>query len=214
MPEPALPSPTLLPAMLIAAIERAVNAALRSDPASAARLSGHAGRRLAVRLTLPPATAQVLIAGHGVDIQLHSEATADVTVTGNPVDLAALLFNWQRQPSAIGGSLRIEGDRELLQALREIAGGLNIDRGALLEPSLGGELAQQIDFGGRRLFGWAQQALSRLGEQVSDYLAGESGLMALRRDVYAFCQDVDELRGDVDRLEARIQHLQNRKESL
>ncbi len=206
--------PRLLSATLIAAVERAVNAALRSDPASAARLAGYAGRRLAIRLTLPPAAAQVLIAEHGVDIQLHSEATADVTVTGNPLDLAALLFDWRRQPSAIGGTLRIAGDREFLQALREIAGGLNIDWGALLEPRLGGELAQQIDFSSRRLFGWAQQALSRLGEQVSDYLAGESGLMALRRDVHAFCQDVDELRGDVDRLDARIQHLQNRKPSL
>ena len=42
---------------------------------------------------------------------------------------------------------------------------------------------------------------------MGDYIGGESGLLALRRDVYEFYQDVDELRGDVDRLEARVQRL-------
>ena len=46
----------------------------------------------------------------------------------------------------------------------------------------------------------AQQVARRVG-------GGESGLLALRRDVYEFYQDVDELRGDVDRLDARIQRL-------
>ncbi|HAM77364.1 MAG TPA: hypothetical protein DCQ09_17495, partial [Alcanivorax sp.] len=79
--------------------------------------------------------------------------------------------------------------------------------GALLEPVIGGEMAQQLDQGARRLFGWARQAFDRLGHQMGDYIGGESGLLALRRDVYEFYQDVDELRGDVDRLDARIQRL-------
>lgn len=202
--------PGLISTTAVAGAERAVNAALRADPASAARLGRHAGRLLAMHLSLPRTALYVLIVEDGVEFYLRSEAEPDVSVTGNPVDLAALLLNWRRQPGAIGGAVRIEGNRELLQELREIAAGLSLDWGALLEPLIGGELAQQLDLGARRLFGWARQAMSRLGDQVGDYLGGEAGLLALRRDVYEFYQDVDELRGDTDRLEARVRHLRHR----
>lgn len=204
--------PGLLSTTAVAGAERAINAALRADPASAARLGQHAGRLLAIHLTLPRTALYALVVEDGVELYLRSDAEPDVSVTGNPVDLAALLLNWRRQPGAIGGALRIEGNRELLQALREIAADLDLDWGALLEPLIGGELAQQLDLGARRLFGWAHQALSRLTDQMGDYLGSESGLLALRREVYEFYQDVDELRGDVDRLEARIQHLKNRSQ--
>jgi len=202
--------PGLLSTTATATAERAINAALRGDPASAARLNRHAGRLLAVRLTLPATAFYALIVEDGVELYLRSEAQPDVTVTGNPVDLAALVMDWRRQPGVIGGAVRVEGNRELLQDLRELAANLRLDWGALLEPLIGGELAQQVDLGARRLFGWARATLDRLGEQVGDYLGSEAGLLALRRDLYEFYQDVDELRGDVDRLEARVQHLTQR----
>ncbi|ASK32977.1 hypothetical protein CEK62_20755 (plasmid) [Alcanivorax sp. N3-2A] len=205
--------PGLISTTTVAAAERAINAALRADPASAARLAQHAGRLLAVHLTLPALSLYLLIVDDGVELYLRSDADADVTVHGNPVDLAAFLLNWRRQPNPIGGPVRIEGNRELLQELRTLAADLDLDWGALLEPFTGGELAQQIDLGARRLFGWAHQAFGRLNEQLGDYLGNEAGLLALRRDVYEFYQDVDELRGDVDRLDARIQRLKARSEN-
>ena len=198
--------PGLISTTAIASVERAINAALRSDPATAARLSRHAGRLLAVHLTLPPVRLYALIVEEGVELYLRSDAEPDVSVTGNP-DLAALLLDWRRQPHVIGGALRVEGNRELLQDVRDLAADLDLDWGALLEPVIGGEMAQQLDQGARRLFGWARQAFDRLGHQMGDYIGGESGLLALRRDVYEFYQDVDELRGDVDRLDARVQRL-------
>lgn len=205
-----MPKPGLLSTTAVAAIERAVNRALRADPASAARLAEYAGDLVAIHLTLPPTALYMLVVEDGVELYLYSDAPPDVTLTGNPADLAALLFDWRRQPGAIGGALRIEGDRQRLQDLRDIATGLDVDWGALLEPLFGGELAQQVSVGARRLFGWARDTASRLGEQAGDYMAGESGLLALRREVHEFYRDVDDLRDDVDRLEVRIRHLQTR----
>jgi ubiquinone biosynthesis protein UbiJ len=206
--------PGLISTTAVAAAERAINAALRADPASAARLRQHAGRLLALHLTLPALSLYALIVEDGVELYLRSDAQADVSVRGNPVDLAALLLDWRHQPNPIAGSVRIEGNRELLQALRDLAADLELDWGALLEPLIGGELAQQIDLGARRLVGWARQALERLSDQAGDYLGSEAGLLALRRDVYEFYQDVDELRGDVDRLDARVQRLNARSAPL
>ncbi|MCE7523229.1 ubiquinone biosynthesis accessory factor UbiJ [Alloalcanivorax xenomutans] len=202
--------PGLLSTTAVAALERTINTALRGDPVTAAALSQHAGRLLAVHSTLPRTSVFLLIVDDGVELYLRSEAAADVSVTGNPVDLAALLLDWKRQPSAIGGPVRIEGNRELLQSLRELARDLQLDWGAMLEPALGGELAQTLHQGAMRLGGWAREAFRRIGDQVGDYLGNESGLLALRREVYEFYQDVDELRGDVDRLEARVQRLKAR----
>ena len=58
--------PGLISTTAIASVERAINAALRSDPATAARRSRHAGRLLAVHLTLPPLRLYALIVEEGV----------------------------------------------------------------------------------------------------------------------------------------------------
>ncbi|EKF76124.1 hypothetical protein A11A3_01480 [Alcanivorax hongdengensis A-11-3] len=203
-------SPGLISTTALATVERAINTALRSDPATAERLAVHAGRLVAIEVTLPPLAVFALIVEDGVELYHRSDAQADVSVSGNPVDLAAVLLDWRTRPGLIGGPVAINGNRELLQDLQELARELQIDWGALLEPITGSELAQQLDSGARRLFGWARQAASRLGEQLGDYMANESGLTPSRRDVYEFGQDVDELRMDVDRLEARIRQLRNR----
>ena len=64
--------PGLISTTAIASVERAINAALRTDPATAARLSRHAGRLLAVHLTLPPLRLYALI----VELALKNEIEA------------------------------------------------------------------------------------------------------------------------------------------
>jgi ubiquinone biosynthesis protein UbiJ len=204
--------PHLLEATFVAGVERAINAALRADPATQQRLARHSGRLIAVHLTLPPLTTFVLVVEDGLELYHASDADPDVRLTGSPLDLAAQLFDWDKAPALIGGPVRIEGDRELLQDLVAIARELDMDWGALMEPVTGSELAQQIDYGARRVFGWARETFSRLGNQLGDYLRDESRLVALRRDVYEFNQDVDELRMDLDRLGARVARLKTRLE--
>lgn len=167
----------------------------------------HSGRLVAIEVTLPPIAVFALIVEDGVELYHRSDATADVSVRGNPMDLAAQLLDWNTRPGVIGGPVQITGNSDLLQELQDLARELHIDWGALLEPVTGSELAQQIDYGARQLFGWAKQAASRLVDQLGDYVGNESGLIPSRREVYEFGQDVDDIRMDVDRLDARIQRL-------
>lgn len=203
----------LLKASLLATLEKSANRALASDPASLAALAEHSGRLLAFHISLPPTDVFLLILEDGIELYHASEAQPDVSVTASPADLAALFFNWQKQPELIGKRVLVSGDRELLQAINTILRGLDIDYGALLAPHVGDNLAQQIDFGGRRLLSWLKDTGSLLGQQFSTYLKQETGLLALRHDVYEFCQDVDELRFDVDRLDARIRRLSPKAKS-
>ena len=201
-------SPGLISTTALATVERAINTALRTDPATAAKVAVHSGRLVAIEITLPPIAVYALIVEDGVELYHRSDATADVSVKGNPMDLAAQLLDWQTRPGVIGGPVQITGNSDLLQELQELVRELHIDWGALLEPVTGSELAQQIDYGARQFFGWAKQAASRLVDQLGDYVGNESGLIPSRREVYEFGQDVDDLRMDVDRLDARIQRLQ------
>lgn len=205
--------PNMLETAFFAGVEKAVNAALRRDPASLRRLAEDAGQLVGVHLTLPPVSAWVLIVEDGIELYHSSDAEPDVSLRGSPMDLAAQLFQWRNAPSVIGGPVKIRGDQELLRRLTDIARDLDIDWGGLFEPIMGAELAQQVDYGARRLFDWGRDAFSRLTGQLGEYMRDESQLIALRRDLYEFNQDVDELRMDLDRLDVRVQRLKKKAET-
>tara|TARA_R110002073_G_scaffold11861_1_gene53327 strand:+ start:112265 stop:112915 length:651 start_codon:yes stop_codon:yes gene_type:complete len=196
--------PSFIEAAALATLERAVNSALRSDPSTARALNTHSGRLISIQLTLPPIQIFILIVEDGIEFYHQSDAEADVDLKGGAIDLLAQLLEWRGAPSVIGGPVTVRGDRELLQDIIAIAKQIDIDWGALAEPLLGSEFAQQIDYSARRLFGWARNAATRLSGQLSEYLREESSLLASRREVFEFNQDVDELRADTDRLAARI----------
>lgn len=201
--------PGLIETALLASVEKAINAALRHDPASRQRLEALAGSVIAIEMPLPPLRCYLLVVSDGVELYHHSDSDADVTVHGGPLDIGAQLLGWQTAPGVIGGPVRIEGDRELLQRVSEILRDLQIDWGGLLAPVLGDELAAQLDYTARSLFGWARNAMKTIGSQFGDYLQYESTLTPSRHQLREFCHDVDELRMDSDRLEARIRRLQN-----
>ncbi|PKM22661.1 MAG: hypothetical protein CVV10_03225 [Gammaproteobacteria bacterium HGW-Gammaproteobacteria-14] len=206
MSNPTRP-PNLFEATALATLERAINTALRADPLSMDQLREHSGRLLAMHLSFPPLSVYVLLVEDGVELYHGSEAEADVSVQGGAVDLAAQLLNWQTAEGVIGGPVKIQGDRELLQSLITIGRQLDLNWSALMEPLLGSELAQQIEYGAKRVFSMARHALDLFVARAGDFLREESSLMALRREVAEFNQDVDEVRADTDRLSARIRNL-------
>lgn len=206
--------PSFFEAAALATLERGINTALRSDPATARDLAEHSGRLVSLHFTLPPVRIFILIVEDGIELYHGSDAQPDVALQGSVVDLLAQLFEWRGAPSVIGGPVSIQGDRELLQSLIDLAKRLDIDWGAMMEPVIGSEIAQQLDLGARRLFDWARNAAARLSGQLSEFLKEESTLLALRRDVHEFYEDVDELRSDTDRLAARIDRLKQKAGTL
>jgi ubiquinone biosynthesis accessory factor UbiJ len=203
--------PNLLEATALATLERAINSALQADPLTLEQLRIHSGRLLAVHLTFPPLSIYALIVEDGIELYHGSEAEADVTVRGGPIDLAAQLFEWKSADSLVAGPVSINGDRELLQNVTAIMKQLDLNWSALMEPLVGSELAQQLEYGARRVFSMARQAFDAFLNRAGDFLREESSLMALRRDVAEFNQDVDELRFDTDRLAARVARLKQQQ---
>lgn len=197
----------LIKATLLASIERAVNAALQSDPQSLKQLTQHANKLVAFRSRLALTNAWLLIVEEGIELYHSSAAQADITIQASPFDLASVALNRQRLASLLGNRIQVSGNQALFLQLMQIFQQLNIDWGALLSPIIGDGLAQQLDHSGRQMLGWFKETGQMLGNQLTRYLQKETGLLALRRDVYEFGQDVQELITDVEQLDSRIQRL-------
>jgi len=200
-------TPNILEAALLGTIERAVNTALRHDPATLQQLANYSGHLLQFILRFPARELFVLIVEDGVEIYHSSEAMADVSVQGSALDMAAQLLGVQRAEQLIGGPLSIRGNQQLLQEVSELAKHLELDWGAMLSPVLGSEIAQQIDHTGRQLFGWLRNAGTRLLAQSSDYLRHETQLLPSKRALTGFACDVEELELATERLAARVEQL-------
>ncbi len=199
--------PNILEASFLATLERSINTALRHDPATLQRLSEHSGRLLHCRFNFPARELFILIVEDGVELYHSSDAQADVSISGSPLDMAAQLLGWQKAEQLIGGPLSIKGDQALLQELSQLATTLDIDWGGMLAPLLGNEMAQQVQHTGQKLFQWVRQAGERLLHQGSDYLRHESQLLPSKRALQGFACDVEELEMATERLAARVAKL-------
>ena len=206
------PRPGLLKTALLATLERTINQALATDPASRRDLGELAGHLVALEIRFPPFNAYLLVVEDGIELYHASDAEADVIIEGSALDLAAQFLDWRTSASPVGGPIRISGNQDILQKLSQIARNLRIDWGALFEPLLGSELAQSVEYGARTFADGLRQALGRVGQELGQRLQQDNGMLALRREVFEFNQDVDELRMDVDRLALRIQRIRQRQQ--
>ena len=72
------------------AVETAINSALAYDPATQQAVAGLAGKVLTVECTLPPLTFHIIHTEQGISLMSNYEGTADTTMRGSALSLAAL----------------------------------------------------------------------------------------------------------------------------
>lgn len=194
-------------AVVLAGLERLVDAALRLDAATQRRLTELAGKVIHIECTTPafdvfllPQPGRLALAG-----QWH--APADARLSGSADGFARLLASPDPAAELINGPLAVYGDSQALQRLQRILRDLDIDWEAPLSRLLGDVAGHAL---GRTLRRGARQvgyAGERVMAQGRDWLNEESELVANRWHVTRFCNDVDELAERVDRLEARLRQL-------
>lgn len=141
--------------------------------------------------------------------------------SGDPgVVISGSLLSLMRLASADGeeairdGSVDLTGDTEVAQAFQQLLRYGRPDIEEELSHVIGDTAAHQVGEFARGISGWARQARSTIGQNISEYLQEESRDVPSRYEVEAFTDDVDRLRDDVDRLAAKISRLEEqRKES-
>lgn len=198
------------PEVVARALERALNLYLELDPEAARGLERIAGKR--VLLAFVGVNLEVcLIPGDGqIRVTAPGEAEPDTVIAGYPWALAQMVIRGGTRGALFDGEVRMRGDMDTGQVLREVLRAVEIDWEELLSGLVGDIAAHQLGNVVRHLRTWAARTGESLRQDVSDYLQEESRVLPTRIELNAFLDEVDTLRNDVDRLAARIEHLAKR----
>jgi ubiquinone biosynthesis protein UbiJ len=194
----------------LAALERAIGAALSMDPHTQGLLAPMAGRVLKIELSVPDAAVYVLPQASGVRLAAHHEGAVDCCVRGAASDFVALALASDKPGALVNGNLRVDGDSALLLDLEKALAGLDVDWEQRLALVLGEAPAHQIGRavrGGARLGLRARDAFER---QLEEFIHEEARLAPPRAEVEDFFAALRALAARADRLEAATRRLARR----
>ncbi|NIC05116.1 ubiquinone biosynthesis accessory factor UbiJ [Billgrantia bachuensis] len=206
---------TLTPPLLLAGIERTLNALLARDLAAPTRLARLAGSRLLLRLEHPSLTLLLCFHPHGVDLmrqEAPDEGDADAVVELDVETLGELLGGESMERLMFRGRLAVRGRVHLLEEVRDLFLDLDIDWEGELAQWLGDVPAHSLAEGLRRMARWGLRAQQEMRADIAEYVFEEARLLPGRHQLEALRDHLTELEVATDRLEARLARLRRRLE--
>jgi len=192
---------------LTAALETGINAALRLDPASRQQLEQFSDKVIALELRGLAITLFLLPHAEGITLMSQYHGEPDTTLSGTPVNLAAMALGPEPNSLLFSGEVTIRGDVELGQQFKRWLDGLVLDWEELLSRVSGDVVAHTVGDWVRGTRDWGRQAAQTLGRNGVEYLQQESEELPTPEAVQGFVAKVDTLRDDMARLEARVARL-------
>ncbi|MDY6979612.1 MAG: SCP2 sterol-binding domain-containing protein [Pseudomonadota bacterium] len=195
--------------LLEAAVETALNRALRLDPVTFEQLARFEGKQIALELHGTGLTLLLLPGHDGIQVMSGDAEQADTVISGTPLALAELSLGDARRV-LFAGEVTIRGDVETGQAFKRLLDHLDIDWEEQLSRYTGDVVGHQLGDLFRGLQDWGRQARRVLGRNLAEFLQQESRQLATREAVAEFVREVDQLRDDSERLQQRVTLLQQR----
>ena len=189
------------------AVETAVNSGLKYDSATRKALGEMNGQVLEINCTLPPLTFCVIFGEDSVSLLSRYEGTANTSLRGTALSLAALATNSEDKISFYGTGVEVEGDHDLLRQIRRILKHLDVDWEAALAKLIGDVPAHLVGESLRSAAAWQTQAAKRATSAAAEFAQEEIRLTPSANEVAHFRTQVRQLSTDVDRLAARTNRL-------
>ncbi|RUR08134.1 SCP2 domain-containing protein [Legionella sp. km772] len=189
-------------------LQLAINTALNLDEGMPEKLNALEGKVL--KLVITPLNAYFFIHFLHNEILLleHYEGQPDTFIHSSPLGLIRLsILPSSQARSLFNDQIRIEGDVELGQKIKQLFDEMDIDWEGHLAQFTGDIVAYQIGSLVRKGIQFKQQLSSSMRLNVSDYLQEELRLVPSQNELDDFFRDIDELSLDVERLTAHINEL-------
>lgn len=162
-----------------------------------------------VRFHIPPVSATLTVLEDGGLAMAGESSSADASVTIPLPAAIRLLAN----DDAAATLATLEGDTELAATLAKVLRGISWEYEEDLSNIIGDIPAHQlVEFGRRAGHEIKTQSLN-LVQMLVEYWQEEQPMIAKKRHVEAFNQEVDTLREDTERLEKRIEKLSEKIKS-
>jgi ubiquinone biosynthesis protein UbiJ len=156
-----------------------------------------------VRFNLVPTSASLTILEDGGLVMAGETAQSDASISLTP----SLALRLLAKDPAAQTQINIEGDTELATTLAKVLRGIKWDYEEDLSQVLGDISANKISEFGQHAVRTAKQQSINLTEMLTEYWQEEQPLIAKKRHVEKFVQEVDQLRDDTARLEKRLAKL-------
>lgn len=182
-------------------LTRLLNHLVNQNAWAKEQLAPHGGK--SVCFNIPPVRATLTVLEDGGLAMAGDSATADATVT-IPLPVALRLLANDESATTLS---TLEGDTELATTLAKVLRGMHWEYEEDLSRIIGDAPAHEIsEFGRKTVAGVKKQTLNVAG-MFTEYWQEEQPLIAKKRHVMQFVQDVDTLRDDTERLEKRLDKL-------
>lgn len=206
---------TLTPTLLLAGIERSLNALLARDLAAPERLARLAGCRVLLRLERPSLALLLSFHSQGIDLLRQNEpdeSVADTVIELDSETLGELFGGESLERLMFRGKLAVRGRVHLLEEIRELFFGLEIDWEAELARWLGDIPAHSLAEGIRRLAQWGLRTQGEMRADIAEYIFEEARLLTGKSQFEVLRDHLTELGISADRLEARLHRLRRQLE--
>ncbi len=191
----------------MAALEQAVQRALRLDPASSIKLGKLDGKIFHIDLIGPGLQLYIAPQNNTINLIGYFDGDASTKVSGKPSDFIELLAADDAGSALINGNITLQGDSASLLELQAILHNLELDWEAELASLIGDMPAHQLGKAIRSGAKWGKQTHNSLLRQVEEYIHEEGRLAPPRAELEDFYHDVSKLKDDTDRLAAKIAQL-------
>jgi ubiquinone biosynthesis protein UbiJ len=156
-----------------------------------------------VQFTLPPLSINLTILEDGGLAAAGESAQPDAAITIPPTVALRLLAD----DDAASTLASVEGDTELATTLAKVLRGMSWEYEEDLSKLIGDIPAHELaEFGRKSGLELRNQSLN-LVQMLVEYWQEEEPMLAKKRHVESFIQEVDTLREDSERLEKRIERL-------
>jgi ubiquinone biosynthesis protein UbiJ len=195
---------------LVSALDVALNRVLQLDPRAAQRLQTLEGKLLALHIRGPNLTLYLLPVDGRLQVHAFAEGHVDTTISASPLGLARLTLQKDASDAMFKGDVKIVGDVEFGQTIKDILGHIDIDWEEQLSKVIGDVAAHQVGRGVRGVVNWSEHASDSLQQDLAELLQHEMRMLPQRADIEQFLDDVDKLRADFERFELRLSRFEKR----
>lgn len=192
--------------MSLKAIESAINQLIHLDKLAINNIKSLNGK--VVKLIVSPITIYISFNLDKIELNTNSNRPPDTTITAKPMALLKLgLLPEEEVSHLFRDEIKIEGDVEVGQKLKQLMDKLELDWEEQLSKLTGDIVAHQVGKSFRNLKQQAQSFAANFKNNLNEYLHEEAQQAPTREELHDFYQEVDELRLRVDRLCAHIEKI-------
>jgi ubiquinone biosynthesis protein UbiJ len=203
-----------LNAAALAALERAINAALGMDTATREQVARLAGKVFCIDCTVPAVRVYVAPGSGELRLYGHHEGEVSCTVSGAASDFVTLLGADDKPSALVNGNLRISGDSAPLLELEKSLARLELDWEQRLALLVGDVAAHQLGRAVRGSARWGRTARDSLLRHVEEFIHEEARLAPPRLEVEDFFADLRATAQRAERLEAGLRRIGRRIDAL